>query len=158
MLIAKDKINDVVSKLKATGNIIVFTNGCFDILHAGHVRYLNEARKLGDCLFLGLNSDISVKLLKGESRPINNEMDRAEVLNGLKSVDYVVIFDEETAENIVAEVKPDIYAKGGDYSIATLPEAKVVAKYGGKTVFVPLVEGKSSTNIINKCKKNNIVL
>lgn len=158
MLIARNKINDIVSKLKIEGKKVVFTNGCFDILHAGHVRYLNAAKALGDSLVLGLNSDISVKKLKGESRPINNEIDRAEVLSALKAVDYVVIFDEETAENIADEVKPDIYAKGGDYSIETLPEAKVVAKHGGKTVLIPLVEGKSSTNIINKCKENKIAL
>lgn len=158
MLIAKNQINKVVSKLKTKGKTIVFTNGCFDILHAGHVRYLNAARELGDCLVLGLNSDISVKKLKGENRPINSETDRVEVLNGLRAVDYVVIFDEETAENILGEVNPDIYAKGGDYSIETLPEAKVVLEQGGKIVLVPLVEGKSSTNIINKCKQNNIVL
>ena len=158
MLIARNKINDIVSKLKMEGKKVVFTNGCFDILHAGHVRYLNAAKALGDSLVLGLNSDISVKKLKGESRPINNEIDRAEVLSALKAVDYVVIFDEETAENIADEVKPDIYAKGGDYSIETLPEAKVVAKHGGKTVLIPLVEGKSSTNIINKCKENKISL
>ena len=147
-----------MSKLKSEGKTVVFTNGCFDILHAGHVRYLNAAKALGDSLVLGLNSDVSVKKLKGVNRPINNENDRAEVLSALKAIDYVVIFDEETAENIVDEVKPDIYAKGGDYSIETLPEAKIVAKHGGKTVLVPLVEGKSSTNIINKCKENNMAL
>lgn len=158
MLIARNKINDIVSKLKMEGKKVVFTNGCFDILHAGHVRYLNAAKALGDSLVLGLNSDISVKKLKGESRPINNEIDRAEVLSALKAVDYVVIFDEETAENIADEVKPDIYAKGGDYSIDTLPEAKIVAEHGGKTVLLQLVDGKSSTNIINKCKENNLKL
>ena len=158
MLIARNKINEIMSKLKSEGKTVVFTNGCFDILHAGHVRYLNAAKALGDSLVLGLNSDVSVKKLKGVNRPINNENDRAEVLSALKAIDYVVIFDEETAENIVDEVKPDIYAKGGDYSIETLPEAKIVAKHGGKTVLVPLVEGKSSTNIINKCKENNLTL
>ena len=158
MLIDRKKIGEVVSKLKDDGKTVVFTNGCFDILHAGHVRYLNQARALGDVLILGLNSDISVRSLKGDSRPINNEIDRAEVLSALKAIDYVVIFDEKTAENIVGEVKPDIYAKGGDYSIDTLPEAKIVAEHGGKTVLLQLVDGKSSTNIINKCKENNLKL
>ena len=158
MLIARKKIGEVVSKLKAKGKKIVFTNGCFDILHVGHVRYLKEAKALGDILILGLNSDSSVKSLKGSNRPINNESDRAEVLSALKAIDYVVIFDEKTAENIVGEVKPDIYAKGGDYSIDTLPEAKIVAGHGGKTVLLQLVDGKSSTNIINKCKENNLKL
>ena len=158
MVIDRKNIGNVVTTLKAEGKKIVFTNGCFDILHVGHVRYLNEAKALGDNLILGLNSDSSVKSLKGSNRPINNESDRAEVLSALKAIDYVVIFDEKTAENIVGEVKPDIYAKGGDYSIDTLPEAKIVAEHGGKTVLLQLVDGKSSTNIINKCKENNLKL
>ena len=158
MVIDRKNIGNVVTTLKAEGKKIVFTNGCFDILHVGHVRYLKEAKALGDILILGLNSDCSVKSLKGSNRPINNEIDRAEVLSALKSIDYVVIFDEKTAENIVGEVKPDIYAKGGDYSIDTLPEAKIVAEHGGKTVLLQLVDGKSSTNIINKCKENNLKL
>ena len=158
MVIDRKNIGNVVTTLKAEGKKIVFTNGCFDILHVGHVRYLNEAKALGDILILGLNSDSSVKSLKGSNRPINNESDRAEVLSALKAIDYVVIFDEKTAENIVGEVKPDIYAKGGDYSIDTLPEAKIVAEHGGKTVLLQLVDGKSSTNIINKCKENNLKL
>ena len=158
MLIDRIKISEIVTSLKAKGKRIVFTNGCFDILHVGHVRYLKEAKALGDILILGLNSDSSVKSLKGSNRPINNESDRAEVLSALKSIDYVVIFDEKTAENIVGEVKPDIYAKGGDYSIDTLPEAKIVAEHGGKTVLLQLVDGKSSTNIINRCKENDLKL
>ena len=158
MVIDRKNIGNVVTTLKAEGKKIVFTNGCFDILHVGHVRYLNEAKALGDILILGLNSDSSVKSLKGSNRPINNESDRAEVLSALKAIDYVVIFDEKTAENIVGEVKPDIYAKGGDYSIDTLPEAKIVAEHGGKTVLLQLVDGKSSTNIINRCKENDLKL
>ena len=158
MVIDRKNIGNVVTTLKAEGKKIVFTNGCFDILHVGHVRYLKEAKALGDILILGLNSDCSVKSLKGSNRPINNESDRAEVLSALKAIDYVVIFDEKTAENIVGEVKPDIYAKGGDYSIDTLPEAKIVAEHGGKTVLLQLVDGKSSTNIINRCKENDLKL
>ena len=158
MVIDRKNIGNLVTTLKAEGKKIVFTNGCFDILHVGHVRYLNEAKALGDILILGLNSDSSVKSLKGSNRPINNESDRAEVLSALKAIDYVVIFDEKTAENIVGEVKPDIYAKGGDYSIDTLPEAKIVAEHGGKTVLLQLVNGKSSTNIINRCKENDLKL
>ena len=158
MVIDRKNIGNLVTTLKAEGKKIVFTNGCFDILHVGHVRYLNEAKALGDILILGLNSDSSVKSLKGSNRPINNESDRAEVLSALKAIDYVVIFDEKTAENIVGEVKPDIYAKGGDYSIDTLPEAKIVAEHGGKTVLLQLVDGKSSTNIINRCKENDLKL
>lgn len=134
--------------LQQQGKVVVFTNGCFDILHAGHVRYLTAARKLGDCLILGLNSDVSVQRLKGPTRPINNEQDRAEVLAGLYAVDYIIIFSDQTAEGLVAELQPDIYAKGGDYSVDRLPEAAIVASYGGKTVLIPEVKGKSSSRII----------
>ena len=132
---------------------VVFTNGCFDILHAGHVRYLNAARAAGDVLVLGLNSDASVRRLKGESRPINSEEDRAEVLAGLAAVDYVVIFDEPTAEPLVELLKPDVYVKGGDYTVERLPEARIVASYGGETVLIPEVPGRSSTNMIKKIQK-----
>ncbi len=146
-------INTMIETLKSAGKRIVFTNGCFDILHAGHVRYLNEAKKLGDCLIVGLNSDESVRKLKGPSRPINNEEDRAEVLSALSAVDYVVVFSDATAEGLVTELQPAIYVKGGDYNIKELPEAEIVAKYGGKTILIPEVVGKSSSNIINKMKQ-----
>ena len=129
---------------------IVFTNGCFDIIHAGHVRYLTAAKNFGDVLIVGLNSDNSVRQLKGASRPINNQADRAEVLLALKPVDYVIIFEELTAENLITQVKPDIYVKGGDYTLDTLPEAKIVQSYGGRVEFVKLVAGKSTSNIIKK--------
>lgn len=140
----------IAKELKAAGKTIVFTNGCFDILHAGHVRYLAGARTLGDCLIVGLNSDQSVRSLKGPDRPVNCQDDRAEVLSALASVDYVVIFDESTAEKLVAQIKPDIYAKGGDYTIEELPESKIVTANGGRTVLVPEVPGRSSSNIISK--------
>ncbi|MDF2572351.1 MAG: D-beta-D-heptose 1-phosphate adenylyltransferase [Sporomusa sp.] len=146
----RNEIVSIVANLKAAGKTVVFTNGCFDILHAGHVRYLNGARALGDCLIVGLNSDESVRCLKGPTRPVNAQDDRAEVLAGLRAVDYVVVFEEKTAENIVAEVKPDIYAKGGDYHIEDLPESKIVEAYGGNIVLIPEVEGRSSSNIIKK--------
>lgn len=155
MIVARNEVPILAAQLKNKGNTIVFTNGCFDILHAGHVRYLSAAKQLGDYLILGLNSDDSVRRLKGADRPINHEVDRAEVVAALASVDYVVIFNETTAEQLMNEVKPDIYVKGGDYSAETLPEAKVVAAYGGKTVFIPLVEGRSSTRIIAKIAKQN---
>ena len=129
---------------------VVFTNGCFDILHAGHVRYLNAAKALGDVLIVGLNSDESVRRLKGEGRPVNPAADRAEVLAGLRAVDHVVVFGEATAEELVRQLKPDIYVKGGDYSLETLPEAKIVGSYGGKTVLIPMVEGRSTTNVIRR--------
>ncbi|WP_312420587.1 D-glycero-beta-D-manno-heptose 1-phosphate adenylyltransferase [Anaerospora hongkongensis] len=148
--VSRDQISEVVDKNKAVGKILVFTNGCFDIIHAGHVRYLSEAKKLGDCLIVGLNSDRSVQELKGPTRPLNHQEDRAEVVAALAAVDYVVIFDERTAESLVNEVKPDIYVKGGDYRIQDIPEAKIVASNGGKTILIPEVPGRSSTNIIKK--------
>jgi len=148
-----NEIQKIAEKLKAEGKIVVFTNGCFDILHAGHVRYLQAAKELGDCLILGLNSDQSVRTLKGPTRPINNQDDRAEVVSALFAVDYVVIFDEPTAENLVTAIKPAIYAKGGDYNIKALPEAAIVAQYGGQTILIPEVPGKSSSNIIKKMQR-----
>lgn len=154
-IINRDQIADVVSNSKAAGKTLVFTNGCFDIIHAGHVRYLAEARKLGDCLIVGLNSDRSVQELKGPTRPVNPQDDRAEVMAALAAVDYVVIFDERTAERLISEVKPDIYVKGGDYCIEDIPEAKIVAGNGGKTVLIPEVVGRSSSNIIKKISETN---
>ena len=150
MILNRCDIGNVIQTLEAAGKKIVFTNGCFDILHAGHVRYLNAAKELGDYLIVGLNSDQSVRNLKGPSRPINTEDDRAEVLSALSAVDYVVVFDDATAEGLVREIEPAIYVKGGDYNVKDLPEARIVAEYGGKTVLIPEVPGRSSSNIIGK--------
>lgn len=150
MLIPGDHIEAFANALRAAGQRIVFTNGCFDILHAGHVRYLAAARAHGDVLILGLNSDASVRRLKGETRPVNSEADRAEVVGALASVDYVVIFGEDTAEELIAKVQPAVYAKGGDYTLETLPEARIVESYGGEVAFIPLVAGKSTTGMIAK--------
>lgn len=152
MIIARDKIAEFCQVLRDGGQKVVFTNGCFDILHAGHVRYLNKARSFGDCLVLGLNTDSSVSRIKGPSRPINSQLDRAEVVGALKSVDYVVFFDEPTAEELVRQVRPDVYVKGGDYTIETLPEGQIVLGYGGKVELVQLVEGRSTTSVIAKIK------
>lgn len=153
-ILKREEILKTIEKLKNENKTIVFTNGCFDILHVGHVRYLKESAKYGDILIVGLNSDSSVKKLKGESRPINNENDRAEILSALYFVDYIVIFNENTPENLLDEIKPDIYTKGADYTIETLPEAKTVLKNGGKVEFINLVEGKSTTNIIKKTQNS----
>lgn len=150
MIIAQDNIEKFCEILRASGKKVVFTNGCFDILHAGHVRYLNTARSFGDCLVLGLNSDASVRGFKGPTRPINCQDDRAEVIDALACVDYVVIFEERTAESIIAKVRPDVYVKGGDYTLETLPEAKIVMSYGGQVELAKLVEGRSTTNVIKK--------
>ena len=146
-------VTDFLSKVPRQEGL-VFTNGCFDILHAGHVRYLTAARELGDILIVGLNSDASVRKLKGEGRPVNPAADRAEVLAGLRAVDHVVVFDEDTAEELVRRLQPDIYVKGGDYSLDRLPESAIVAAYGGRTVLVPMVEGRSTTNVIQRLQQH----
>ena len=150
MLIDRKDAANFCEELRRRGKKIVFTNGCFDIIHAGHVRYLTAAKNFGDELIVGLNNDESVRKLKGASRPINSQADRAEVLLGLKAVDHVIFFGEQTAENLIAEVKPDIYVKGGDYTLETLPEAKIVQSYGGRVEFVNLVAGRSTTKIVEK--------
>lgn len=152
MIIARDKIAGFCQILREGGQRVVFTNGCFDILHAGHVRYLAKARSFGDCLVLGLNSDSSVRRIKGENRPVNSELDRAEVAGALKAVDYVVLFDEPTAEELIRQVHPDVYVKGGDYTVETLPEGQIVLGYGGRVELVELVEGRSTTNVIARIK------
>lgn len=152
MLIARDDVEKFFAILRAGGQRIVFTNGCFDILHTGHVRYLKAARSLGDCLAVGLNSDVSVRRLKGPERPVNAEADRAEVLDALFAVDYVTIFDKPTAEELIARIRPDVYVKGGDYTLDTLPEAKIVQQYGGRVAFVDLVPGRSTTKVIEKLR------
>ncbi len=150
MLIDRNDVETFCDELRSRGNKIVFTNGCFDILHAGHVRYLTAAKTFGDVMIVGLNSDESVRRLKGNSRPINSQLDRAEVLSGLKAVDHVIIFGEQTAEALIAEVKPNVYVKGGDYTLDTLPEAKIVQQFGGRVEFINLVAGRSTTNIVEK--------
>ena len=152
MIIPREYIKEACETVRADGATIVFTNGCFDILHAGHVRYLTAAAAMGDFLVVGLNSDASVRRLKGETRPIVSEADRAEVLEALRAVDIVTIFDETTAEELVRLVKPDVYVKGGDYSIDTLPEAKIVQEAGGRVELIPFVEGHSTTNVIERIK------
>lgn len=128
----------------------MLTNGCFDILHAGHVRYLTAARALGRALVVGLNSDQSVRQLKGATRPIVSQEERAEVLLGLKAVDAVVIFEELTAQGLITALRPDIYVKGGDYTPATLPEAPTVTALGGKVVIIPIEVPTSTTKILQR--------
>jgi rfaE bifunctional protein nucleotidyltransferase chain/domain len=142
-----------IKELKEEGKKIIATNGCFDILHVGHLRYLEKSKALGDVLVVGLNSDASVKRLKGESRPVNNQDDRKELLLGLEAVDFVVIFEEDTAVEFLKSVKPDIYTKGGDYSPEELekwPEYAVAKEIACKIELIDFVDGKSSTNIIEK--------
>ena len=133
---------------------VVFTNGCFDLLHPGHLYYLNEAKALGDILIVGLNSDHSVRQIKGNDRPINDEDFRAEMLIGLKPVDAVVLFDEDTPIQIISIIKPAIHVKGGDYNITKLPEYETVVSNGGEVKLLSFLDGYSSTNIINKLINN----
>ncbi len=151
-VIERDKLEDLLKVLRSQKKMIVATNGCFDILHAGHVRYLKKSKAFGDVLIVGLNSDKSVRSIKGPTRPINNENDRAEVLCALESVDYVVLFDEDSPKDLLEIIKPNIYTKGADYTLKTLPEADVVLKNNGWVEFIELVEGKSTTKIIDKIK------
>jgi D-glycero-beta-D-manno-heptose 1-phosphate adenylyltransferase len=140
---------------RAQGRKIVFTNGCFDILHVGHARYLAEARALGDLLVVGLNSDRSVRSLKGLGRPIVPEEERAEMLAHLESVDFVCLFDEDRPDALIEVVRPHVHAKGGDYRPEDLPEAAVVERNGGRVVVLSLFEGKSTTNIVDKIRRNS---
>ncbi len=139
--------------LKREGQKVVFTNGVFDILHRGHVEYLEKAKSLGDVLMLGLNSDASVKKIKGEDRPVMGQEDRAIVLAGLSSVNYICLFEEETPENLIRELIPDILVKGGDYQIDDIVGRETVEANGGKVVTIDLVEGQSTTSIIEKMVK-----
>ena len=151
-IIRRDMITNIVKELHDNGNTVVATNGCFDILHVGHVRYLEKTKSFADKLIVLLNSDKSVKSIRGHSRPINNENDRAEILCALSCVDYVVSFDEDSPRNLLDEIKPDIYTKGADYTMETLPEADIMKKNGTRVEFISFVEGKSTTTIINKMK------
>ncbi|MEJ5283908.1 MAG: bifunctional D-glycero-beta-D-manno-heptose-7-phosphate kinase/D-glycero-beta-D-manno-heptose 1-phosphate adenylyltransferase HldE [Brevinematia bacterium] len=145
-LLSLEELLVVLEDLKKKGKRIVFTNGCFDILHRGHITYLSEAKKLGDILVIGLNSDSSVKRLKGESRPINNENDRALMLSALEMVDYVVLFNEDTPYEILSKIKPDILVKGGDYKV----ENVVGREFAKETIILNFVDGYSTTSIIKK--------
>lgn len=137
-----------VRNWQANGEKVVFTNGCFDILHAGHVRYLAAARHLGDRLVVGLNTDASVKRLKGPKRPVAPEQDRAEVLSALASVDAVTLFDDDTPEALIGMLLPDILVKGADWPVEKIAGAKSVIGHGGSVLTVPLLEGRSTTGII----------
>ncbi|NHQ59884.1 D-glycero-beta-D-manno-heptose 1-phosphate adenylyltransferase [Chlorobium sp. BLA1] len=135
---------------QAAGKTVVFTNGCFDILHAGHVGYLNAAKQLGDILLIGLNSDASVRRLKGPNRPVCSETDRAAVLAALQAVDAVTLFEEDTPESLITLLLPDILVKGADWNVEQIAGAKAVLEGGGKVLTVPLLDGRSTSNIIDK--------
>lgn len=132
---------------------IVFTNGCFDLLHVGHVRYLKEAKALGDVLVVALNTDASVQKLKGPTRPVQKEDDRAEILAALDCVDHTFLFSEETPEKVIRKIKPDFLVKGGDWAVSQIVGSEVVLSYGGKVMSLPFVDGRSTTSLIAKAQK-----
>ncbi|HEX8868072.1 MAG TPA: D-glycero-beta-D-manno-heptose 1-phosphate adenylyltransferase, partial [Lentzea sp.] len=139
-----------VEEVRRRGGTVVAAGGCFDVLHTGHVRMLAAARALGDCLVVCLNSDQSVRRLKGEGRPVNRQDERVEVLRALESVDDVVVFGEDTPEHVLGRLKPDVWVKGGDYTAELLPENEVVRRWGGRTVVVPYHRGRSTTEILSR--------
>lgn len=155
-IIRLNELAERVKKLRADGKKIVATNGCFDLLHVGHVRYLEAARALGDVLVVGLNGDQSVQELKGAGRPINNEKDRAEILAALESVDLVAIFPELRATRFIESVSPDVYVKGGDYNSETLnaEESGALQGVGSRIIIIPFEKGYSTSSLIKKLRRN----
>lgn len=149
-LLSREALEMKLAEWRSAGKTIVFTNGCFDILHRGHVEYLAQAADLGDKLIIGLNTDVSVKRLKGESRPVNDEKSRALLLSALQFVDAVVFFDEDTPYELIKQVQPDILVKGNDYKPEEIIGYDIVTAKGGKVLTIDLVEGFSTTNIIKR--------
>lgn len=154
-IIIGDKLPEWRKQIRTAGKKLVVTNGCFDILHLGHVTYLENARNFGDALLIGVNSDAAVRGLKGAGRPVNSETDRQSVLAALQSVDAVCLFTTTTATTFLAAAQPDIYVKGGDYTLETLnqDERRAVESAGGKIVLVPFVPGKSTTSLLEKISR-----
>ena len=149
-LLSLNEAQQKVRALQASGKKVVFSNGCFDILHAGHVEYLTAARELGDALIIGLNSDASVRRLKGPNRPVCCEADRAAVLSALQVVDGITLFDEDTPEELIGTLLPDILVKGSDWAVEQIAGARAVIDRGGSVLTLPLLEGRSTTGIIEK--------
>ena len=149
-LASRSEAIEKVRAWQASGKKVVFSNGCFDILHAGHVEYLDAARKLGDVLLVGLNSDASVRRLKGPSRPICSETDRAAVLSALQVVDALTLFDEDTPEELIGLLLPDLLVKGSDWAVEQIAGARAVLEHGGAVLTIPLLEGRSTSTIIEK--------
>jgi D-beta-D-heptose 7-phosphate kinase/D-beta-D-heptose 1-phosphate adenosyltransferase len=143
----------IIKDLKAKGKRLVFTNGCFDLLHIGHVRYLEKAKGLGDVLFVGVNSDSSIRKLKGPKRPILSEEERAEILSGLGCVDYVTLFDEIDPLKLITSLQPDVLVKGGDWTKEQTVGKEVVERSGGEVVIIPFVKGASTSNLIETILK-----
>ncbi|GAB6065271.1 D-glycero-beta-D-manno-heptose 1-phosphate adenylyltransferase [Aquifex pyrophilus] len=153
MLVSLKELLRILEEERKKGKKVVFTNGCFDIIHAGHVDYLEKAKKLGDILVVGLNSDDSIRRIKGEKRPVNTQEHRAKVLSSLKPVDYVVIFEEDTPEKLIKAIKPDVLVKGGDWPLEKIVGKDFVESYGGKVLTIPFTYDVSTTKIIEKILK-----
>ena len=154
-ILSLDELLRVREGLRSDGKRLVFTNGVFDLLHVGHVRYLARARSLGDALAVGINSDRTVRELKGEGRPVINENERAEILSALRHVTYVTIFDDVSPRSLIARLLPDVLVKGGDYGLEEIHGREEVEAAGGKTVSLPFIEGASTSAIIEKMKKSS---
>jgi D-glycero-beta-D-manno-heptose 1-phosphate adenylyltransferase len=152
MIYGQDEFINIRKKLREQNKKLVFTNGCFDILHRGHIEYLEQAKSLGDYLVIGLNSDESVKRIKGETRPVNNEKDRAYVLDSLRVIDAVILFTEDTPYNLIKEIIPEFLVKGGDWKEDEIVGADIVKKAGGKVISLKFVDNYSTTGTINKLK------
>lgn len=153
-VITREALIEKRGELRREGKRVVFTNGCFDLLHAGHVRYLREASSLGDVLVVALNSDDSVRALKGEGRPILNQGERGEVLSALEAVDYVTVFEEETPQKLIASLLPDVLVKGGDWAIEAIVGREEVEAAGGMVLSLPYLEGASTSEIVKRIKEN----
>ncbi|MDV6236968.1 D-glycero-beta-D-manno-heptose 1-phosphate adenylyltransferase [Leptospira ellisii] len=151
-IVSWDKVSEFADRIR-TDKRIVFTNGCFDLVHRGHLTYLSQARELGDFLWVGINADLSVKRLKGEQRPVVSEEDRAVLLSNLRFVDAVTIFPQDTPLDLIRLVKPTIHVKGGDYTAEDLPETPLVREFGGEVRILPFVPGKSTSLLIQKILK-----
>jgi len=151
---SRKALKNIISRLQYQGKKIVFTNGCFDILHYGHAKYLEDAKGKGDILIVAVNSDASVRKLKGDSRPIVSQIDRAKVIAALESVDFVTIFDEDTPFEVIKLLKPNVLVKGADWNKGDIVGADIVLKQGGKVYAIKLAPGRSTTKIIEKIKKS----
>ncbi len=149
----REELIQIIHDLKLEGKRVVFTNGCFDLLHIGHIRYLEEAKNLGDVLVVGVNSDSSVRNLKGDKRPILPEEERTEILSGLGCVDYITIFEELNPLSLITSLQPDVLVKGGDWTQDQIVGKDVVERLGGKVIVLPFINGASTTNLINTILK-----
>lgn len=149
-----EEIKKISSNLRKEGKIIVFTNGCFDILHPGHIKVLKKAKSIGDILIVGLNSDKSIRMIKGKKRPIIDQRGRCEILSSLSMVDYIVIFEEKTPEKLIKAILPNFIVKGADYKEEEVVGKDIIERYGGKIVIVPLYKKYSTTNLIKKINEN----